>query len=88
MIKGKWIIESVEGFTQKADENCPVCHRSLRYLNIVISPENPQDIDVEDILMDLIRNKKGNFNNETDEVIILRLECLWCPKCKALRFRE
>ena len=35
MIKGKWVIESVEGFTQKADENCPVCHRNLRYLNIV-----------------------------------------------------
>jgi hypothetical protein len=87
MIKGKWIIESVEGF-QKADEDCPVCQKSLRYLNIVITPENPQDIDFEDILMDLIRNKNENFNNETDEGIILRLECLWCPKCKTLRFRD
>ncbi len=86
MIKGKWIIESVEGFTQKADENCPECHESMRYLNIVISPENSKDIDI-DVATDLLKNAENIFDDKKDEYIKLRLECLWCPKCKALRFR-
>ena len=88
MIKGKWIIESVEGFTQKADKNCPECHESMRYLNIFISPENPKSIDTKKEAMDLPKKTEKNQDDVASEDIKLKLRCLWCPKCKALQFRE
>lgn len=88
MIKGQWIIESVEGFTQKSLETCPKCQESMRYLDIFISPENPKDIDIKTVIMDLPKKIEKNQADTAGEDIKLRLKCLWCPRCKALHIRE